>query len=434
MASFFRKNIGWITILLLAFLPVARWVELLPLNYRFFDLSVTMTSFGQITGLVGMAMFSVSLILGARLKFLDNYFYGLDRVYQNHHIIGAVSFSLLLFHPLFLVFKYVQFSLRDAALFFLPSVNQAMNYGIISLFLMMVLMIMTFYISLKYQRWKFFHKFMVVVFIFAILHSYYTVSDISRDFILRFYILGLAGAGLVGGIWRIYLERFLNSKFDYEIKKVIKPRPDVFEIEMVPKNRVLEFEPGQFIFIKFISQKITRESHPFSIASAPGDTSLKLVVKSLGDFTSELGNLQAGDRAIIEGPFGKFSYKDAVSRDQIWIAGGIGITPFLSMAKSLKNTNYKIDLYYSLKSKNDAVLFTELYNIAFTNKNFKIIPWYTDEKGYVNAQIISKTSEGLDGKEIFLCGPPAFMESLNGQFRKMGIGKERIHWENFNFK
>jgi len=434
MISFFRKNMGWLTILLLALLPIARWAVILPLSYRFFDLSATMTSLGQIAGLVGMAMFSISLILGARLKALDRYFYGLDKVYQNHHIIGAVSFSLLLFHPLFLVVRHIQFSLRDAALFFLPSADWARNFGIVSLFFMIVLLVLTFHIQLKYQHWKLSHKFLVLVFIFAVLHSFYATSDISRDNILRFYILGLASLGLAAGFWRSFASKFFNKNFEYEVVKLTALRPDVFQIEMFPKDGAMEFESGQFIFVSFASRGVSAESHPFSIASAPDAENLRIVVKALGDFTEKIKNLKVGDKVSIEGPFGGFSYKKAPSKNQIWVAGGIGITPFLSMAANLKDDSYKIDLYYSVKSGEEAVMLDELAGIMFINKNFKVIPWITNTKGYLNGSAITELSGGLEGKDIFLCGPPVFMESLRGQFMKLGIKEERIHWENFNFK
>lgn len=435
MVLILRKNSGRAAILFLSLLPVAIWSEILPLSDRFFDLSVAMTSLGQITGLVGMAMFSISLILGARLKILDRYFSGLDKVYQNHHTIGAVSFSLLLFHPLFLVFKYTQFSLRDAALFFLPSADWARNYGIVSLFFMIALMAATFYIQLKYQTWKSFHRYMVIVFMFAVLHTVNATSDISRDDILRYYILGLAFLGLAAGIWRAFLHKYHNRNFEYEVKKVTVAGEGITEIEMAPKSDAMNFEAGQFIFISFKSEKISPEVHPFSIASAPGGENLKISVKGFGDYTNEIKNLKAGDKVSIEGPYGGFSYKKAPSKNQIWIAGGIGITPFLSMAGDLKaGDGYKVDLYYAVNKPEEAIYLNDLSGISSININFKVIAWYSKQQDFLNSKIVSEISKGVQDKDIFLCGPPVFTKSLNEQFGKMGIKEERIHWENFNFK
>lgn len=433
MTIFLRKNIGLIAIIILSLLPIGIWSLVEPLSLRFFDFNTTMTSFGQIAGLVGMVLFSVSLILSLRSKWLDEFFYGLSNLYNIHQKIGAIAFSLLLFHPLFLVVKYIQFSLRQAALFFLPFRDIAISFGIISLFLMIVLMALTFYVSLKYQRWKISHKLMVVVFIFALLHSFYITSDISRNQILRVYILGLGIIGLAVGFYRSFLHKFFNRNFLYIVKEVTQLKADIVSIKAVSKDRIIKFKPGQFVFVSFTSQGVSRESHPFSIVSAPDDSNLELVIKSLGDFTSQLKNLKVGDTLSVEGPFGKFSYRNILNFNQIWIAGGVGITPFLSMVRSLKNDYHKIDLYYCTKDTAEAILSDELLKVASVNKNFRVFIWCSNQNGHINAEIISKQSNGLAGKDIFLCGPSAFISGLKNQFLKLNINKKNIHWEEFKF-
>ncbi len=435
MVLFLRKNLGLISIFILLLVPIVRWFLIAPLDLRFFDLNTTMTSLGQLAGLVGITLFSVNLILSSRLKFLDRFFYGLDRVYNHHRTIGAIAFSLLLFHPLFLVVKYIQISLRSAALFFIPVGNQpGVNFGIIALFLMIVLMGITFYLSLKYQNWKLTHKFMVAVFIFAILHVISVTSDVSRDSFLRFYILGLSFLGLAGGFYRAFLSGFINRDFKYRVKRVSALSNEVTEVELEPTGRVIEFKPGQFVFVRFSGESVSSESHPFSISSAPGGNNLKLTIKSLGDFTGTLKNLKAEDPVLVAGPFGKFSYENVSSKDQIWIAGGIGITPFLSMARNLGNSDRKIDLYYCVDNQKEAVLSDELATIAARNGNFNLIPWYSTEKGYINGQRISDLSGGFTSKDILLCGPVGFMQALKKQLLKLNVARRRIHFEQFNFR
>jgi predicted ferric reductase len=428
-----RKNIGLITILFLAILPIVRWVTLPGWNFRFMDLSTTMTSFGQIAGLVGMTLFSINLILSSRLKFLDDYFFGLNIVYSYHHKIGAVAFSLLLFHPLFLVIKYLQFSLRQAALFFLPGQDRAVSFGIIALALMIILLILTFYIRMKYLHWKFSHKFLVLVFIFAISHTLFISSDISRDNVLRYYILGLALLGLPLGFYRAFLSKFFNRNLEYKIRKISVLNPDIVGIEMESKDKVMKFQPGQFVFASFISSGISAEIHPFTISSAPAETNLKLIIKSLGDYTNKLKELKIGEMAMLEGPFGRFSYKNYLNKNQIWIAGGVGITPFISMAKSLEDDSYKIDLYYCTKEKSEAVMLDELLKISSIYKNFKIIPWYSGEQGHISGQKVSELSRSVANKEIFLCGPIIFMTNLRKQFLELKVSRRNIHRELFNF-
>ncbi len=432
MPLWFRKNIGWLTIIALCLLPIIRWFFIMPLSIRFFDFNSLTTSLGQITGLAGMTLFSLNLIMSSRLKFLDKYFYGLNMVYTYHRAVGALAFSLLLYHPLFLVVKYIQISLRQAALFLLPSGNFAVTYGIIALLLMIGLIATTFYARIKYQTWKLSHKFMVVVFIFACLHVLYTSSDTSRDPVLRFYVLGLAALGLIAVCYRVIVNKFYNQNPVYRIREVVELNQKSISLELVPAGRALSFLPGQFVFTSFLSDQVGPESHPFSIASAPADSGLKLVIKSLGDHTGELKNLAVGDRVSIEGPFGKFSYKNFSGKNQIWIAGGIGISPFLGMANDLPGENYKIDLYYCTKDQDEAVLTDELLKISSLKKNFKVISWYSDERGRITAKDIRELSQGLKDKEILLCGPVLFMKSLRKQLIESGVPRRNIHWEKFN--
>lgn len=432
MSLFFRKNIGWLTIIILCLLPIVRWFFLMPLGVRFFDLSMLTTSLGQIAGLVGMTLFSLNLILSSRLKILDRYFYGLNVVYSYHRVVGTLAFSLLLFHPLFLVVRYIQLSLRSAAIFFLSVSDLAVVYGKIALFLMIVLIAITFYAKIKYQNWKLSHKFMVLVFVFAVLHTSYISSDISRDLILRFYVLGLAALGLAAGFYHSFLSRLYNHNFNYKIIKIIELNQKSVEIELSPLGRAMNFQPGQFVFVSFLNSRVGPESHPFSMASAPADANLKMAIKSLGDFTGELKNLRPGEIATLEGPFGKFSYKNLIHKDQVWVAGGIGITPFLSMARDLPAEDYKIDLYYCTKDKAEAVLIDELFEISSVKKNFRVMPWYSLDSGRINAQKIMEQSGGLQDKDIMLCGPVPFMISLRKQLIDSQVSGRNIYWEKFN--
>ena len=419
-------------IFVLSFIPVIIWSFMEPLGARFINLNATMTSLGQIFGLIGMVMFSINLILAGRFKFLDKYFHGLDKVYANHSRLGAIAFSLLLFHPLFLVVKYITFSLKQAALFFVPFINTPITWGIISLLIMIILISFTFYIKLKYNIWKMSHKFMVLAFFFAVLHTIFISSDVSRNNFLRYYILSIAFLGLIISIRQTIFNKFFIKTFKYKVKNISKLNSDILEIEMEKQNQKMDFNPGQFAFFSFIGDGVSSESHPFSISSSNIEDNLKITVKNLGDYTSHLNNLKKDDNVFINGPYGDFSYKKINNKNQIWIAGGIGITPFFSMAKGLEN-EYKVDLYYSVKEEKEAVYKKEFEEITQKNINFNFNLWNVAEKGYINGELILNSSKNLDGEDIFLCGPPMFMESLKSQFLSLGVDAKKIHYENFNF-
>ena len=406
----------------------------MPLDLRFSSVATAATSLGQITGIIGLVLFSINLIISGRFKFIDKIFYGLPSAYNFHQKLGALSFCLLLFHPLFLVVKYVQLSLRLAADFFIPSFqNVPLLLGIGSLGLMIALMVITFYIKIKYQRWKISHKFMVVVFILAVAHAFLATSDISRDYLLRYYIMVFVVFGLISGFYRAFLSKFVNRNYRYKVVSVKKLNLNVVEIEFQAVGEPMKFNPGQFVFVSFIGRGISSEVHPFSISSSPQEGTLKLVIKSLGDFTDKLKSLEVGTAASIEGPFGRFSYGNVANRRQIWLAGGIGIAPFLSMIKDPGVKDYEVDLYYCVKNSEEAVLSDDLLKISSGYNKFRVIIWRSDESGFMDAAAVSRLSGSLAGKDILVCGPPAFIRSLTKQFVALGVNKNNIHSELFNF-
>lgn len=427
-----RKKIGLIVIYIILLIPVIRWFFIEPLNYRFFNFVGSMTSIGQIAGILGFTMFAINLLLSMRLKIVEKLFKGLPDIYASHRQLGSVGFSLILFHPLFLVVSYLSVSLRAAMDFLTPFNNLAVTYGSISLFIMTVLIVLTFYIKLKYNHWKFSHKFMVIAFAFGLLHALFISSDISRDTFLRVYLFVFGFAGLAAGFYQSFLSQRWNAHASYTLKSVNILNEQVLELELEPKNKGIKFFPGQFVFISIKGNGISSESHPFSIASSSGDNNLGIIIKSLGDYTQQLKNLTPGLEVSVEGPFGSFSHLNTFNKNQIWIAGGVGITPFISMARSLQGDDYAIDLYYCVNKPDEALLGDEWNEIQRTKK-IRLIPWCSSEKGRINAKLISELSAGLDSKDFMLCGPLPFMIDLKNQLMSLNIKKKYIHFENFNF-
>ncbi len=427
--SAIKNKTGLFFIVFLSALPLIFWASLKPISERFSSFPIALTSLGQIAGLTGMALFALALILSSRLKFFEDYFGGLDKLYFTHKTAGIAAFVFLLFHPLFLAGSYFFVSAREAALFLLPSDNWTLNFGIFSLLLMILLVILIFFVKLPYQVWKFSHKFMGLSFFLAGLHAFLVPSDISRAMPLKIYMFSLSFTGLVFYFYRAVLGKFLVKKTEYEVKSVRLLGGQIMEIEMLPKNQPIEFLSGQFVFVQFFQKGISREVHPFSIGSSPKNQTLKIAVKILGDYTAQLKNLKSGALAKVEGPFGKFFSRGLSDKKQIWIAGGIGITPFLSKARA-GDFDREIDLYYCVNDEKEAVFLGELLEISKNSNYFKAAPFFSSDRGFLTASLVEKSS-GLKGKDIFLCGPPLMMRNLKKQFKELGVPGENIHSEEF---
>jgi predicted ferric reductase len=444
MPTLWRSKLGWPLVIVLSVIPAILWALSSPsilgrfiatdgdlqMTYRF-----TMTSIGQLLGLVGMGMFAVNFVLATRAKWLEDLFGGMNKVYIAHHILGGIAFVLLLFHPLFLSLRYLVFDsgLSIAANLFLFSKDPAINFGIIGLGLMQIFLILTFFVNLPYPFWKFTHKFLGLAFFFASLHVLFIDSDVTYVKYLQWYMWFLVTIGFISILYRTILGYWLIPTRVFRVSSIRNENSSIREITLeAADGKPFDFHPGQFIFISFPDIPGLEESHPFSISSAPNGGMLTLGIKALGDFTKDLGRLTPGARAIVEGPFGRTSHAYMEKKKQVWIAGGIGITPFLGMARSFTPENgYEVDLYYSLIDRTDQPFVAELEEIARRCPNLRFIPWFTKESGFLSAEDILKHSNGVADKDIILCGPSPMMKFLKEQFKKWDISSRSVHSEEF---
>jgi predicted ferric reductase len=425
------------------------WLKSGDVGIRFSNPTSVFRSIGQILGILGFVLFSLSLILESRFSFLEKIFGGLNKVYNYHHIIGAISFILLLFHPIFLAFSLSFSSYKQAALFLLPGSDISINFGRVSLILMFLLIFITFFAKLAYEKWKFTHKFLGVAFMFGFIHSIFVPSDISNYAPLTFFALLLGFLGVFSFLYQQFSFLFKSKLLPYRILEIKKEKGKIWEIELTPQERGINFIPGQFVFVSFPKLDKVKEKHPFSITSSNRQKNLKIAIKELGDWTSNIKNLNIQDPAIIEGPYGNFY--SSQNKEKVFIAGGIGITPFLSFLRS-GNITGKLYLFYSVKDESESAFLEEIEKIALENKEFKFFIHYSKINGHIKAEdIIEKIdsfknqqtqdltkgrqsyNRGFSDKEFFICGPIGMIKSLKNGLVKMGVPKDNIFSEEFQF-
>jgi predicted ferric reductase len=430
---FEKRSWGWILFVVLSLSPLLFWLlALLPVTYRFYNLYSTFTSLGDMFGLVGTAMFSLTLVLSARVEWFEDYFGGMNQVYIAHHLFGGISLLLLLFHPLFLALSRWTISLKVASSFLLPGEDWTINFGITSLLLMIALLVLTFFIKLQYQNWKLSHQFLGGVFFLGAIHGFFVSSDISRNRLLWWYMFFIVTLGIIAFVYRTLLGKYTVRRSEYVVQEISVLKDNVTQVLLTPVKRSIKIIPGQFVFVSFQSAGVSNETHPFSISGIDEKGDIALSIKAQGDYTQTLKDLQPGEKAYIEGGYGRFSYQKYHNTQQIWIAGGIGIVPFLSMATDINIAGYLIDLYYTVHDEGEAVYLDDLIQLAQSRTNFRVIPYVSKTQGRLTAEIVAKTSGGdITKKDIFLCGPPPMMKSLRKQFHELRVPDSRIHSEEF---
>lgn len=432
------KVTGWPLVWVLTLAPVWRWATMVPIESRFANKTLWLLSLGQITALSGLVLFSLSLLLATRSGFLEDLFGGQNKVYMAHHKIGALSFVLLMVHPMMVAMMYTQLGLKKAAEMLLPlPSNIPVSLGVLSLWILIGLLVVTLYVKLPYGLWLKTHKLLGVSFVLGGAHALIVKNQLVHDRFIRWYIITTVAIGVVSWIYRTISARWLIRQYSYMVHKTILKAPGDMEVTLVPDNQLMNFRAGQFVFLSFLADGISHEWHPFSISSAPGSGELKITIKALGDYTNRLVAAlpgMTGSHVLVEGAYGRFSYTYLKNPQQIWVGGGIGITPFLSMARDMGAGPYNIDLYYSVAHANEFIDLEALQATQINTRDrvLRIIPFVADKEGFLTAKRITEITPGAVGREILICGPPVMMKALREQFRAVGVPNHAIHTEEFS--
>jgi len=463
--------------------PLVMWVVAAPLGPRFAGTAQSLTSVGTLLALAGVSSFALNLVLGGRIRLLESAFGGLDKLYGVHRINGRVAFLLLLSHGVAMAAAQVAAAGATGLRFLLPTGgNWSVTFGLIALVLMAVTIGLTLYAHLGHETFVYVQRFFGFVFCVAALHVFLIpgTKSISRPLTIYLSTLFLLGAG--AWIYRSLLGERLVPRRSYVIDSVTAVGHDVIEVAMAPRderstgrsrqkgnerstrrsrqkgNGSLSFTPGQFVYVTFESEamrqsfrpfriaaegdfgvvsvrpgEVANQYHPFSITSGPAERDLRVVVKAVGDYTRAMANLEPGAGVRVEGPYGSFSYLNVNNLRQVWIAGGIGLTPFLSMARSLSSGDHEIDFYYCMEDGHQGYFLDELYDIADRVPRLRVAPIRRDRLGFVSASDIAGLTPGLSDKDILICGPPAMIDVLEHQFIELGVPRRRIHFEKFGF-
>jgi predicted ferric reductase len=358
-------------------------------------------------------------------------FVSLDRMYRFHRRLAGAVAAFLVAHVLLMLAAVA--SSGDAVTTLLrPDPGWRVFAGVVAFVGFVVVIVITVWVRLRHETFLRVHRVLGMVFAIGALHALRVPAFAGQSPWLNGYLAVVAFVGLASWFYRSGLGRTLVRRYFYEVADIRLVRRDVTEVTLTPLEEPLEFTPGQLVFIGIDDDAVTREQHPFSITSAPGDRELRLVVKAIGDFTTGLRDVVPGSMVRIEGPYGGFWRAGAGEQRQVWIAGGIGVTPFLSIARSLDTDELEIDFYYCTEDADTAVFLDEFYAIADRHPRLRVIPVRADALGFLTAADVRAASGDLSNTEIFMCGPPGMIDALTKQFAELGV--THLHFEDFRLR
>jgi predicted ferric reductase len=385
---------------------------------------------GEFIASTTVLLFATALVLATRARFLEPYFGGLDKMYRIHRRVGQAGFLVLASHVALIPWRL--------------SSPGGVPPGLIAFVGFLVLVLLSVgprlpvtrrIVTLGYRGWRQSHKLIGLFFIISLAHMLLVdqlVNTTAAPFVLLFtaYVIGIAAF-----VYTLVLARFVRPTRRHLVEAVRRLNDRTVEVALRPaKKKRLTFRSGQFVFVKFHRRGL-REPHPFTISSAPTDDSLRLTIKAIGDYTNRLPHdLKAGDRATVEGSYGMLDYRQGGQR-QIWIAGGIGVTPFLSWLRDLPPaTHHTIDFFYTVRHTHEALFRDEIEAATKRHPGLRVHLNISAEAGSLTMHRILAATGDLDAVHVYMCGPVPMINTFERQFRRLGVPATAIHFEEFSFR
>ena len=395
-------------------------------------------------GLLGIGLLAMQFVLPTRMRPVTRVF-GLDSVMIFHRSMGLFALALLLIHPLLLAIGEANWKLLYGLK--LPWYIWAGKVTLLLLLTHVLISVFRCALRLSFERWRVAHDVLAVSILgLALTHSWFAGGDLQA-WPMRVLWSVLGGAALLAFIWhRLIRPRRLAAR-PYRVAEVRQESPDVWTLRFeLPTGQTPRHLPGQFHFVTFPnSSAVPAEEHHFTISSSPTEHGyVESTIKASGDFTRRIGEIRPGETATVHGSFGRFSY--VLHRDEselVFIAGGIGITPLMSMLRHLRDTESQrpVTLLYANKTEEDIVFRDELAEMqAARQPPLRVVHVISrsdescrEERGHIDEEKLGRLlGEDLTGKGFYVCGPAALTKQVVAALRQQKVPLHCIHAESFS--
>ena len=407
------------------------------LRYQF-GMSRTLLRIGHVMGTVAGVFIFIQPVLISRIKILDRIF-SINRLLRQHRINAAVILFLACSHFL-LIFGVLGKEILAVDVRQWPEFT-----GLILLIMLAGIVFSGFfrgYIGVPFRIWMFFHRVFTPAAILLLCIHVYFVSETFRYGNAKIVLFGFITLCFLFNLFN-RLRRLSVFRYACRVDKVYMSGNGIYTLELIPekKKKVINL-PGQFVFLKFRSINISGEEHPFTISSSPTRPPvLQFTIRASGDWTRKVRYITKGDSAFISGPYGIFGHLDMNStKEMIMIAGGIGITPMLSMLRYLSDvkSGRNITLLWSNRTQNEVVYPDEFKGLEENLPGLSIQYLFTrggdhsGSKGRLSRDNLEGFTSGCSKDSIILlCGPPGMMHQVKKILISLGFPRNSIIAERF---
>ena len=385
---------------------------------------------GRLCAITGFVLLVFQYVLSSKIKWIERGI-GLDRLFGIHKICGGIALALITAHPVLIL-------LSERLQGYAAPIGFLKILGILTLALVWVtagVALLYGRIPMSYELWKGTHRVGYVVLPLAFTHSFFMGSTLQQSPIRGFWVflVLIYVAVLVDRI----RQHAVSRRHPLSVRNVLQETDDIWRLDFEGDHP--GYVPGQFMFVRLQTEGRISAPHPFTIASSPAQKGLAICAKAVGDFTSGMRERRPCDVAYVDMPYGVFSFVYHNADRLIFIAGGIGITPFLSMLRYMRDRNLRKDviLLWGNKTEKDIAFRAELDSMVSEMSSLKVIHIlsrqgnWSGPKGRIDKEMLKNHVGDLARGNYFVCGPPPMMKDVRRALYCLGVPRRHIHSERF---
>jgi predicted ferric reductase len=429
-----RKNFILYLIIFLTALPYMLLISRPELSSTQFPLKSLALYVSSILGFFGIVMLVWQLVLGTRsvAGLFSQNFASKIQVHKNLGIYGTL---LIFLHPLLITIGYGYGLFYSIMPDISSSYEKAVTYGRFAFYFLIIIWVTSALLKsrIKFRPWKYIHYLSYPILVLSLLH----IPSIGPSFNtpgIQFYWYVTVFVVIVCSVLRAR-HLFTFGKLSYTLVSKQQMSPGVYSLLFKPlhQNKFINIKPGQFVYIQY---SFMGEEHPFSVLDFNNDTGdLVIVYKEFGSFTKKMtNNVNIGDIVLLDGPYGKFLNK--MTHNNIFIAGGIGFTPFYKTAISGDGSN---NIFIRAAKSNADLCYDEKLKNLLGNKYIRLLSKDNETidknsiRGYFKGSFIKNNISSYKEFSYFICGPDSMIDSVQQELQKIGVPNKNITTEKFGF-
>ena len=387
---------------------------------------------GGVTGLAGTYLALVMVLLVSRVPVVERVL-GFDGLLRWHRRLAPWPISLIAAHVLLIIVGYSQ--AQKTGLWHEIGLMVSTFPWMIEATIGFVLMMAVATVSARWvrrrvrrERWWAFHLFMYLALALSFAHVIVLGPSFVRHPVTRvlWVLFWVATAGFVIA-YRFGLPIVRSLRHGLTVAEVRREAPGV--VSVILHGRKLDrlaVSGGQFFEWRFLTKGMWWQAHPFTLSARPSASSLRLTVKSVGDYSSAVAQLKPGTRVAIEGPYGVFTSHARRRRKALLISGGIGVTAIRSLLEDLPQSAEPV-VVMRASTKEDLVLLSEVIELVALRKG-RVYEW-VGPRSDVKLDRLAQLVPDFRKRDVYVSGPRGFVSTVTSLMSRMGVPADALHFE-----